>query len=640
MKNDRLHRKYAELRWLVACGICLMTTCISAQGEADSVNLLLKAQVAVTSSHVTHPSHVTDWHDNFQNSGDWRQPSREHVFWVKLDSAQIPGSGLLAIRGQLAVTLWAIGAGDTTVFNLGLSRPMHKLPLRGVSDIMPIDQLSKTKTEVILRIIPFTQQPYPVTVTSVTSAEHEQLQLKGSAKRLGYHLFLGAGVLSLLFLAGFALFLFYENRKKDYLYYALYMICMALYFGRLLEYYYEVPVFWGFFYEGYGLAEILALMLSYVMYVLFVRYFLSLDSAASGIVGFVKIWIAVCLLMGMTGLILSLLNISSPVFLKTYTYVRFLMPVMVIYLLWGIYKARLEFSGYVILGSVFLLLAGLLALTVTFILPDSGSDVLREPFFFMLCGVLLESFCFALGLGKQARQTEVDKIASQNQLILHLQKEAQLERDIRESQVQALQAQMNPHFIFNALNSVQHFILSNQKEMSVRYLSRVSQLIRRILQNSTTSNIILDEELSTLNAYIEIEQLRFHPAFAYTCTVDDAVDTEMIRIPHLMIQPFIENAILHGLVSKKDQGILTLDVHMHSEKAIEVVITDNGIGREAAAKIVTQSPRKHNSISTGSIEARIRLLMPEEPNPMVIEDLKDENGMALGARVRLIIPIV
>jgi LytS/YehU family sensor histidine kinase len=258
----------------------------------------------------------------------------------------------------------------------------------------------------------------------------------------------------------------------------------------------------------------------------------------------------------------------------------------------------------------------------------------------MLCGVLLESFCFAMGLGKQARQTEVDKLTSQKQLILQLQKEAQLERDIRESQIQTLRAQMNPHFIFNALNSIQHFILSNQKEISVKYLSSVSRLIRRILQNSTTPSITLDEELETLNAYVEIEQLRFHPTFAFTCTVEEGVDTEMVRIPHLMIQPFIENAILHGLMLKKDQGILTLDVRMYGSKAIEVVITDNGIGREEAAKIVKQSPHKHNSISSGSIEARIRLLLPEEPRPVVIEDLKDEFGAPSGTRVRMKIPLV
>jgi LytS/YehU family sensor histidine kinase len=298
------------------------------------------------------------------------------------------------------------------------------------------------------------------------------------------------------------------------------------------------------------------------------------------------------------------------------------------------------YAGYVILGTVFLLLAGLMALLVTFIMREDGSTILLEPMFYMLSGVFLEAFCFALGLGKQARQTELDKLEVQQQLVLKVQREAQLEKDILASQVQTLRAQMNPHFIFNALNSIQHFVLSNQKENSVRYLSRVSQLIRRILQNSTSPNITLDEEIETLKSYIEIEQLRFQPAFSFECVIDEALDTEMIRIPHLMIQPFIENAILHGLVHRKEQGVLKLDISECDEQSIEVVITDNGIGREEAGKIARQHHKKHNSISVKSIESRIRLMLPEAVDPVRIEDLQDEHGNGSGTRVRLIIPVV
>jgi sensor histidine kinase YesM len=448
-------------------------------------------------------------------------------------------------------------------------------------------------------------------------------------------------VLALIFLSAFALFQYFESRKKAYLFYGLYMICMALYFVRVLEYHFGEPVFWGFFYSGYGLAEIVALMLSYVMYVQFTRHFLGIDRSHRILHRTIRIWIAVCLLIAGVGVSLSMLHISSALFLQLYTLLRFAMPVIVVFFLWQIIRARLPYSRYVVLGTVFLLLGGLLALIVTFIFRDFGSILLREPFFYMLSGVLLESFAFALGLGKQTRQTELEKIATQQQLIVQLQKEAQLERDIRETQVQALRAQMNPHFIFNALNSVQHFILDNQKENSIKYLSRVSQLIRRILQNSTLPNIQLDEEIESIKAYVDIEQLRFHPAFSFICTIDENLDIEMIRIPHLMIQPFVENAILHGLVHKKGQGILTLEIKSYKEDiAIEVIITDNGIGREEARKIAAQNPRKHNSISMGSIEARIRLLMPDEKDPVRIEDLKDQDGAAAGTRVRLKVPVV
>lgn len=586
------------------------------------------------------PSEIESWNHSIIDPQVWSEPSASQVYWIKLVSPQLPEDGVLTVNGQSRVQVWIIHQNDTAEYNLGFSRPMHKLPVRGIPDVLPRRVLLSDVREIIFRIIPFSQQPYPIRVKYITQEEFENNRLVRRSSRIAYHLFLGAGILALLFLSGFVMFFFYQNRQKAYLFYGLYMISMAFYFVRLLEYHFEEPVFWGFFFEGYGLAEIVALMLSYVMYIQFVRYFLLVDSGLPAILKFIRIWVLLCLAFAIVGFVLSLANVSSPLFLVCYTGFRFVMPVFVVYFLWRIYRAHVPFASYIILGTTFLLLGGLLALTVTFVLRDTRDLLLREPFFYMLSGVLLESFCFALGLGKQARQTELDKVSAQHQLITQLQREAQLERDIRESQVQALRAQMNPHFIFNALNSIQHFILSNQKEMSVRYLSRVSQLIRRILHNSTTPNLTLDEEIQTLNAYVEIEQLRFHPAFTYSYTVDDDVDAEMVRIPHLMIQPFIENAIVHGLPQKKDQGELRLDIHLYHEHAVEVIITDNGIGRVDAAKKVLQNPRKHNSISSGSIEARIRLLMPDEPNPVLIEDLRDDNGSPIGTRVRLRIPIV
>lgn len=580
------------------------------------------------------------WSQPVQDLLALSQPRSGNAYWLNVVGPQLPEDGVITMIGQSEVSVWAIHGPDTTEYLLGFSRPMQTLPVRGTPDVLPVNMLPQNTHEVIFRIIPFSQQPYPIRLHYLTQQEFDDGRLVRRSSRVGYHLFLGAGILALLFLSGFVLFFFYQNRQRAYLFYGLYMISMAFYFIRLLEYHYEEPVFWGFFFEGYGLAEIVALMLSYVMYVQFVREFLSLDSGLPGILKFIRVWVILCLAFATIGIALSLVQVSSAAFLHGYTGFRFVMPAFVVYFLWRIYQARLPFSSYIIFGTIFLLTGGLLALTVTFLLRNSGDMLLREPFFYMLSGVLLESFCFALGLGKQARQTELDKVSAQQQLISQLQREAQLERDIRESHVQALRAQMNPHFIFNALNSIQHFILSNQKEMSVRYLSRVSQLIRRVLHNSTTPSLTLDEELQTLNAYVEIEQLRFHPAFRYQCTIDDDVDIEMVRIPHLMIQPFIENAIVHGLPSKKDQGVLALEVRLYNAQAVEVIITDNGIGREEAAKQVRQNPGKHNSISSGSIEARIRLLIPDEPNPVVIEDLVDDIGEAIGTRVRLRIPLV
>lgn len=629
------------LQWCFLLFIGLATTSLHAQRQAGQSDLLVTSQRSVTDATVSDPYTITGWTTGASGISAFQNPHHQKAYWIKPDSSSILHHGYLEIAGQVSVNVWVISERDTMQYHLGLNQPMHKLPYRGEPEILPLELIPPDVYELIIRVTPYSQQPYPVTLSYLDASQFEQRRLQINTRKLKYHFFLGGGVLALVFLSAFALFQYFESRKKAYLFYGLYMICMALYFGRVLEYHFGEPVFWGFFYGGYGLAEVVGLMLSYVMYVQFTRHFLGIDQKNRVLYLTIRIWIAVCLLIAGIGVILSMLHINSALFLLLYTVLRFAMSIFVVFFLWQVMRTRLPYSRYILLGTVFLLLGGLLALTVTFIFRDFNSVLLREPFFYMLSGVLLESFAFALGLGKQARQTELEKIATQQQLIVQLQKEAQLERDIRETQVQALRAQMNPHFIFNALNSVQHFILDNQKENSIKYLSRVSQLIRRILQNSTLPNIQLDEEIETLKAYVDIEQLRFYPAFSFICTVDENLDIEMIRIPHLMIQPFVENAILHGLVHKKGQGILTLDILPYKEDiAIEVVVTDNGIGREAARKIAAQNPRKHNSISMGSIEARIRLMLPDEMEPLVIEDLKDETGAAAGTRVRLKVPVV
>jgi sensor histidine kinase YesM len=592
---------------------------------------------ATTAQTVQDPG-LVQWKDAEKPPSNWLQPESDTGYWLQLDLRVLPDSGYLLVPGQSSVYAWT-GRSNTPDFKLGLTRALHLLPQKGDPDVIPLEML-RNSDHLILRIIPFSQQPYPIEVAHQTSFEYDEMVDEQLSRRIGYYLFIGSGVLTLLFLCGFALFQFASNLRKAYLFYGLYMLCMAFYFGKLLEYYYGVPVFWGYFFNGYGVSEVVALMLSYVMYILFTKHFLSLERLGAGIALFIRFWILLCLSLATIALVLSLLHRTSALFMEIYTVVRFAMPLLVLYYIWRIYRARLPYAKYILYGTGFLLAGGLMALTITFIARPQIGRIFSEPFFFMLCGVLLESFSFALGLGKQTRQTELDKVAAQEQLIVQLQREARLERDIRESQVQTLRAQMNPHFIFNALNSIQHFVVSNQTEMSVRYLARVSQLIRRILQNSTTPNITLDEELQTIDAYVEIEQLRFHPAFTYTREVHPELDTEWIRIPHMVLQPFVENAILHGLVHKKEGGNLSLKIIPYEEEAIQAIITDNGIGREASAQISARNPRKHRSISSDSIMERLKLLMPEAEEPVMIEDLVDSNNEPSGTQVTVIIPLV
>lgn len=182
-----------------------------------------------------------------------------------------------------------------------------------------------------------------------------------------------------------------------------------------------------------------------------------------------------------------------------------------------------------------------------------------------------------------------------------------VEKQLFEIQQKALRLQMNPHFIFNSLNSIQSFILSKDIDLAVNYLSRFSQLMRLILANSRESIIPLADELQAIKYYIEIEQLRFDNKFDYSIQIDQEIDEEFTGIPPMILQPYIENAIIHGLVHKNSPGTITLEI-TKIENGIRCVITDNGIGRAKATEIKKNSGLKTKSRGMMITRERLELL--------------------------------
>ncbi|HEX8279550.1 MAG TPA: histidine kinase, partial [Segetibacter sp.] len=156
---------------------------------------------------------------------------------------------------------------------------------------------------------------------------------------------------------------------------------------------------------------------------------------------------------------------------------------------------------------------------------------------------------------------------------------AELQQQATQLQMQALRAQMNPHFIFNSLNSINRFILKKQSREAAGYLTKFARLIRMILNNSANATVTLSEDLAALELYMELESLRFDQKFIYKVQIDPDVDANFIQIPPMLLQPFVENAIWHGLMLKKGEGHLWVNI-IHEDLMLICTITDNGIGRE------------------------------------------------------------
>jgi LytS/YehU family sensor histidine kinase len=174
--------------------------------------------------------------------------------------------------------------------------------------------------------------------------------------------------------------------------------------------------------------------------------------------------------------------------------------------------------------------------------------------------------------------------------------------------LKSLRSQMNPHFIFNALNSVNHYISKHDERSANRYLSDFSKLMRTVLENSEEDFIGLNKELELLELYLKLEHSRFPDKFSYQIEVEDSVDREGYEIPPMLIQPYLENAIWHGLRYRESKGMLFVRVSGKENGSLEICIEDNGIGRKKSAELKTAHQKKQKSTAMLNITKRIAIL--------------------------------
>jgi len=208
------------------------------------------------------------------------------------------------------------------------------------------------------------------------------------------------------------------------------------------------------------------------------------------------------------------------------------------------------------------------------------------------------------------------------------------EKQILELEAKALRAQMNPHFIFNCMNSIKSLIQLHEEEKSVTYLTTFSKLIRNLFNNADKKDISLYDELETCKYYLQLEAMRFDAKFSYSVNVDENIDLKSIQVPALIIQPFIENAIWHGIVPRGSGGNVSVNVIL-KEGAIEISIDDDGIGREASAKNRSTSSLTHQSKGVNLTQTRLELNNLLQQRQAVLEtiDKKDEQGNSTGTTV-------
>lgn len=232
---------------------------------------------------------------------------------------------------------------------------------------------------------------------------------------------------------------------------------------------------------------------------------------------------------------------------------------------------------------------------------------------------------------------QIRKIEKRN--LLQLEK-VNLEKNLNQSKLKAIKSQMNPHFFYNALNTIQSYILSNDKKQAVNYLSKFSNLTRTILEMSEKETISIAEEVKTLGLYLDIEKARFEEDFEYQILVDKKIDAENIKIPTMLLQPYVENAVKHGLLHKQGKKLVT--IHFQKiDKHIRISVDDNGIGRQKSAELNAIKNKNHQSFASEATQNRVNLLNQYNQKNISIQFIDKTNlsQQTIGTTVVFEIPI-
>lgn len=380
------------------------------------------------------------------------------------------------------------------------------------------------------------------------------------------------------------------------------------------------------------------------------------------------VWAVVFFCIGVV--LVYLIAMDSRILINGYRIFGIVMSVLAIIFLIPIYQSKHPLRLYLFLGSLLLLVFSSMAMIFyTYYqihgLPDGTS------YGILYVGIILENILFSLGLGQKQKIILDERNESQEKLIAQLRENELLRQKVQENlenevaakveeiererikglrmeyakelaelKVLALRSQMNPHFIFNSLNSIKRYIIDNDKGNAVYYMNKFSKLIRKVLSSTMEKESSLEDELETMELYVNIENIRFNNQIAFELKVAPELKTNRIKVPSLLLQPFLENAIWHGLSPKKTDMALAVQVD-GDDSFVSICIEDNGIGRTKANEI--RARRSYKGPSAGIYLSTERLQHFGQhfrhEGSIVYEDKWGTDGEALGTVVRIKVPI-
>jgi len=469
----------------------------------------------------------------------------------------------------------------------------------------------------------------------------------------------------LFFITFFAAYHFFLYRDKTFLWYIAYTVSAAFTGLFWIDVRHQFGLFSSFFLD---LIFSMFLFFVPVLYSLFIGKMLKLPQQ------FKKGWkiVKILLVMACIQMLIEFTTIHTGKFLfvDQYGYFVSMIPVtilnIVLLVLTAMSKEKVKWFMFTGLLSMLLLwcLPLIVLSNLRFAMDAVGVVFIFIPFYFLL-GLTIEAICFSFALSYRSKLVLNERNNLQKQYAAQLQGELQkrtkeleaqnkvveeqklkqvqtaFEKKIAETEMTALRAQMNPHFIFNCLNSIKLYTLENDSQTASDYLSMFSQLIRLVLENSRSEKVTLEKEMETLQLYINLEAMRFKDKVKYQIHIAPDIDQQYIKLPPLLIQPYVENAIWHGLMHKKEGGNIVIDITQTTDYFLLVEIKDDGIGREQAAAYKSKSATKQKSFGLKMTSERLEMINQVYgiKADVQVEDLKDEMKNAKGTKVIIKIPV-
>ncbi|QEC51535.1 hypothetical protein FRZ59_03670 [Anseongella ginsenosidimutans] len=475
----------------------------------------------------------------------------------------------------------------------------------------------------------------------------------------------------------FMLLIYVQNRDKVYLYYSLYMMGIMLYLSSTIQ----ANIYVNYIFKEFPVVGLYLnfpiQLLFYIAYNKFVDTFLDLKKTDPWLHGkiiqmnltFAGVLIAT--------VVYQLITADALTVGKAWTGISALMIVAYIFLLYRLITfIKTPYARFLIAGMIIFMTAAVTCMVlVNFIRPS----LVISPYNILEIGFFLEILCFSMGLGYKMWQTNKERQHIQEAYIGELKRNEaiiqeanlQLEQKVRErtseiirknreiederkkqmtsdyerrlamAEMSALRAQMNPHFMFNTMNTLEAFILEKQEKEASRFLNKFSKLLRLVLENSRQLLVSVEKDMKALELYIQLEQIRYDKRFSYSIKTDPRLVEEAYSIPPLIIQPFVENAIVHGLFNKSGQGNLEIELQLLDDK-IYCRVQDDGIGREMAQEIRKKNKPHHQSLGLKVTGERIEILNQIHQVNVGTRtiDLVDSEGTPAGTKVEIYLPLL